>query len=131
VDWACAAKLPVISHMAVQASSRSPSFGFFPALSPRYFASKGAVSRYLPHLHSNPLESVHDSGVNTREEQDGSFRETEKGMNAELNQHIGQLRQMTPAQLQLKYREVFGQPCSGVPSQRAVTRLTSTHSADF
>lgn|SRR5947209_18481059 len=117
--------------MAVQASSRSPSFGFFPALSPRYFASKGAVSRYLPHLHSNPLESVHDSGVNTREEQDGSFRETEKGMNAELNQHIGQLRQMTPAQLQLKYREVFGQPCSGVPSQRAVTRLTSTHSADF
>jgi hypothetical protein len=30
-------------------------------------------------------------------------------MNAELNQHIDQLRQMTTAQLQLKYRELFGQ----------------------
>jgi len=50
------------------------------------------------------------AGVNTTGEQDGSFRETEKGMNAELNQHIDQLRQMTTAQLQLKYRELFGQP---------------------
>ena len=49
------------------------------------------------------------TGVNTTREQDGSFRETEKGMNAELNQHIDQLRQMTTAQLQLKYRELFGQ----------------------
>ena len=31
-------------------------------------------------------------------------------MNAELDQHIDQLRQMTTAQLQLKYRELFGQP---------------------
>ena len=31
-------------------------------------------------------------------------------MNAELNQHIDQLRHMTTAQLQLKYRELFGQP---------------------
>ena len=31
-------------------------------------------------------------------------------MNAELNQHIDQLRQMTTAQLKLKYRELFGQP---------------------
>jgi hypothetical protein len=30
-------------------------------------------------------------------------------MNAELNQHIDQLRSMTTAQLQLKYRELFGQ----------------------
>ena len=30
-------------------------------------------------------------------------------MDAELNQHIDQLRQMTTAQLQLKYRELFGQ----------------------
>ncbi len=30
-------------------------------------------------------------------------------MNAELNRHIDQLRQMTTAQLQLKYRELFGQ----------------------
>ena len=30
-------------------------------------------------------------------------------MKAELNQHIDQLRQMTTAQLQLKYRELFGQ----------------------
>lgn len=30
-------------------------------------------------------------------------------MNAELNQHIDQLRHMTTAQLQLKYRELFGQ----------------------
>src|ERR1700736_4111103 len=50
------------------------------------------------------------TGVNTTGEQDGSFGETEKGMNAELNQHIDQLRQMTTAQLQLKYRELFGQP---------------------
>ena len=47
--------------------------------------------------------------VNTPGEQDGSFRETEKRMKAELNQHIDQLRQMTTAQLQLKYRELFGQ----------------------
>jgi hypothetical protein len=33
----------------------------------------------------------------------------EKGMHAELNQHIDQLRYMTTAQLQLKYRELFGQ----------------------
>src|SRR2546425_8267677 len=50
------------------------------------------------------------TGVNTPGEQDGSFRETEKGMNAELNQQIHQLRQMTTAQLQRKYRELFGQP---------------------
>ena len=50
------------------------------------------------------------TGVNTTGEQDGSFGETEKGMNAELNQHIDQLRQMTTAQLQLRYRELFGQP---------------------
>src|SRR5258708_18810011 len=31
-------------------------------------------------------------------------------MNAELNQHIDRLRCMTTAQLQLKYRELFGQP---------------------
>src|SRR5947208_16255695 len=49
------------------------------------------------------------TGVNTPGEQDGSFRETEKGMNAELNEHIDQLRQMTTAQLRLKYRELFGQ----------------------
>jgi len=49
------------------------------------------------------------TGVNAPGEQDGSFRETEKGMNAELNRHIDQLRQMTTAQLQLKYRELFGQ----------------------
>jgi hypothetical protein len=30
-------------------------------------------------------------------------------MQAELNQHIDQLRHMTTAQLQLKYRELFGQ----------------------
>lgn len=30
-------------------------------------------------------------------------------MNAELDQHIDQLRHMTTAQLQLKYRELFGQ----------------------
>jgi len=30
-------------------------------------------------------------------------------MNAELNQYIDQLRHMTTAQLQLKYRELFGQ----------------------
>lgn len=30
-------------------------------------------------------------------------------MHAELNQHIDQLRHMTTAQLQLKYRELFGQ----------------------
>src|SRR5260370_37962516 len=50
------------------------------------------------------------TGFNTPGEQDGSFRETEKGMKTELNQHIDQLRQMTTAQLQLKYRELFGQP---------------------
>jgi len=49
------------------------------------------------------------TGVNAPGEQDGSFRETEKGMNAELNQYIDQLRHMTTAQLQLKYRELFGQ----------------------
>jgi Protein of unknown function (DUF2924) len=49
------------------------------------------------------------AGVNTTGEQDGSFGETEKGMQAELNQHIDQLRHMTTAQLQLKYRELFGQ----------------------
>jgi hypothetical protein len=49
------------------------------------------------------------AGVNTPGEQNGSFRETEKGMNAELNQHIDQLRHLTTAQLQLKYRELFGQ----------------------
>jgi Protein of unknown function (DUF2924) len=31
-------------------------------------------------------------------------------MNAELNQHIDQLRHLTTTQLQLKYRELFGQP---------------------
>ena len=31
-------------------------------------------------------------------------------MNAELDQHIDQLRQMTTAQLKLRYRELFGQP---------------------
>jgi hypothetical protein len=31
-------------------------------------------------------------------------------MNAELNQRIDQLRHLTTAQLQLKYRELFGQP---------------------
>ena len=31
-------------------------------------------------------------------------------MNTELNQHLDLLRQMTTAQLQLKYRELFGQP---------------------
>src|SRR5260370_19176253 len=91
----------------------------FLALSPRYFWRYSRVtlrqtaprSRYLAHLHSDPLKSVHDRDrVNTTREQDGSFRETEKGMNGELNQHIDQLRDMTTAQLQLKYRELFGQP---------------------
>ena len=49
------------------------------------------------------------TGVNGPREQDGPFRETESGMNAELNQHIDQLRQLTTAQLQLKYSELFGQ----------------------
>ena len=49
------------------------------------------------------------TGVNVSGERDGSLRETEKGMNAELNQHIDQLRHMTTAQLQLRYRELFGQ----------------------
>ena len=49
------------------------------------------------------------TGVNVSGERDGSFRETEKGMDAELNEHIDQLRHMTTAQLQLKYRELFGQ----------------------
>ena len=31
-------------------------------------------------------------------------------MNAELNQHIDELRHLTTAQLQSKYRELFGQP---------------------
>ena len=31
-------------------------------------------------------------------------------MNAELNQHIDQLRHLTTAQLQQQYRELFGQP---------------------
>ena len=31
-------------------------------------------------------------------------------MNAELNRHIDQLRHLTTAQLQLQYRELFGQP---------------------
>jgi hypothetical protein len=31
-------------------------------------------------------------------------------MNAELNQHIDDLRHLTTAQLKLKYRELFGQP---------------------
>jgi hypothetical protein len=31
-------------------------------------------------------------------------------MNAELSQHIDQLRHLTTGQLQLKYRELFGQP---------------------
>src|SRR5258708_35200093 len=31
-------------------------------------------------------------------------------MNAELNQHIDDLRHLTTTQLQLKYRELFGQP---------------------
>jgi hypothetical protein len=31
-------------------------------------------------------------------------------MNAELDQHINELRRLTTAQLQLKYRELFGQP---------------------
>src|SRR6266481_5498455 len=50
------------------------------------------------------------TGFNTTGEPDGSFRETEKGMNAELNQRIDELRHLTTAQLQLKYRELFGQP---------------------
>jgi hypothetical protein len=50
------------------------------------------------------------TGVNTTGEQDDSFRETENAMNAELNEHIDQLRHLTTAQLQLKYRELFGQP---------------------
>jgi hypothetical protein len=50
------------------------------------------------------------TGVNTPGEQDGSLGETENGMNAELNQNINQLRGMTTAQLQRKYRELFGQP---------------------
>jgi len=50
------------------------------------------------------------TGVNAPGEQDTSLRETENGMNAELNQHIDQLRHLTTAQLQLKYRELFGQP---------------------
>jgi hypothetical protein len=50
------------------------------------------------------------TGVNTPREQNGSFREMEKGMNAELNEHIDELRRLTTAQLQLRYRELFGQP---------------------
>jgi hypothetical protein len=50
-----------------------------------------------------------ETRVNTPGEQDGSLRETEKGMNAELNQHIDDLRHLTTTQLQLKYRELFGQ----------------------
>ncbi len=50
------------------------------------------------------------TGVNAPGERDGSFRETEKGMNVELNQHIDELRHLTTTQLQLKYRELFGQP---------------------
>src|SRR5690349_12796182 len=48
-------------------------------------------------------------GFNTPREQDLPFGETENGMHAELNQQIHQLRQMTTAQLQLKYPELFGQ----------------------
>ncbi len=52
---------------------------------------------------------MNSTRVNVFGERDGSFRETEKGMDAELNEHIDQLRQMTTAQLRLKYRELFGQ----------------------
>jgi hypothetical protein len=37
------------------------------------------------------------------------FGETENGMNADVDQQIHQLRQMTTAQLRQKYRELFGQ----------------------
>ena len=49
------------------------------------------------------------TGVNAPGELDGSFRETEKRMNAELDLHIDELKHLTTAQLQLKYRELFGQ----------------------
>lgn len=50
------------------------------------------------------------TGVNTPENSAARFEKRRKAVNAELNQHIDQLRQMTTAQLQLKYRELFGQP---------------------
>jgi hypothetical protein len=49
------------------------------------------------------------TGVNTPGEQNGYF-EKRRSMNAELNQHIDELRHLTTAQRQLKYRELFGQP---------------------
>jgi hypothetical protein len=115
-----AAKVPVISYMRTQAHSRSafarlisrviPALFF--ALFSRYFALNGAhfglsCRACIP---TRERASMTGTGVNTTGEQDGSFGETEKDMNAELNQHIDQLRQMTTAQLQLKYRELFGQP---------------------
>jgi hypothetical protein len=49
------------------------------------------------------------SGFNTPGEQDLLFGETENGMNTELDAQIHELRQMTTAQLQRKYCELFGQ----------------------
>jgi Protein of unknown function (DUF2924) len=83
----------------------------FFALFSRYFALNGARLRVIFRacIPARERASMTGTGVNTPGEQDGSFGETEKDMNAELNQHIDQLRQMTTAQLQLKYRELFGQ----------------------
>src|SRR5258708_33291621 len=67
-------------------------------------------SRHLPHLHFNRYRAfMTGTGVNVSGERDGSLRETEKGMNAELNRHIEELKHLTTAQLQRKYRELFGQ----------------------
>ena len=49
------------------------------------------------------------TGLTRPESKTADSGETEKGMNAELSEHIDQLRHMTTAQLQLKYRELFGQ----------------------
>jgi hypothetical protein len=54
-------------------------------------------------------------GFNTPENKTSSFGETENAMNAELDQQIHQLRQMTTAQLQRKYCELFGSTATCVP----------------
>jgi NodT family efflux transporter outer membrane factor (OMF) lipoprotein len=71
-------------------------------------ASLGA-SALTPLFTGGRVRACQRPGVNGPGEQDAPFRETEKGMNAELHQQMHQLRHMTTAQLKLKYRELFGQ----------------------
>jgi hypothetical protein len=68
------------------------------------------VLGYLPRLAFLPPKSGHVRvrGL-THPEKRPPLGETENGMNAELDQQVHQLRQMTTAQLQRKYRELFGQ----------------------